>query len=148
MFRKISTLVVGALMCGVLSTPAHATDATSSNASSPVAIVDSRPDRVSAAQTARAQGSRVEILSEHTASMRTWANPDGTITSQVFSGPNWVVQSDGSWADLDTTLVASGDGTFVPVQTPMHVVVGDVGATSVASTSPTPPVSAVGSDEW
>ena len=91
-------------------------------------VVDSRPDEVSASITARVQGSRVEVASARTDSTRLWANSDGSFTVDQYSGPNWVQQSDGSWNELDATLVANGDSTFSPVETPMNVVVGSASA--------------------
>ena len=91
-------------------------------------VVDSRPDEVSASITARVQGSRVEVASARTDSTRLWANPDGSFTVDQYSGPNWVQQPDGSWNELDATLVANGDSTFSPTETPMDVVVGSASA--------------------
>jgi RHS repeat-associated protein len=90
----------------------------------PSVNVDARPDEASALVTARIQGTRVEIANAQTTTSRTWANPDGSLTVQQYSGPNWVQQADGSWNEIDTNLVANGDSTFTPVEAPMHVVVG------------------------
>jgi RHS repeat-associated protein len=78
------------------------------------APVAERPDRPSALLTARVQGSRVEILSERTETTRTWANPDGTLTSDIASGPVRVNTSQG-WQDIDPTLVADQTGVHPKV---------------------------------
>jgi len=82
--------------------------------------VTERPDTVSAVMTARAQGSRVEILDERTESTTTWANPDGTFTTESSSGPIRVRRGD-SWAPIDTTLADTGvavtpKAALVPVE--------------------------------
>ena len=76
-------------------------------------VVTSAPDRYSAVVAAMSQGSRVEILSEHTESERVWANPDGSFTVDAYAGPEFVEQPNGSWRDVDTQLVTSADGTSV-----------------------------------
>ncbi|MEV4375039.1 DNRLRE domain-containing protein [Nonomuraea sp. NPDC049637] len=74
--------------------------------------VSERPDRVSAALSARLQGSRVLVSSETTESTLIYANPDGTITLEASSGPVRVKQGE-KWTPIDTTLVAA-DGVFKP----------------------------------
>ncbi|WP_432087190.1 hypothetical protein [Streptomyces sp. bgisy095] len=44
-------------------------------------------DLASARIAARLSGKRVEALSERTESTTTWANPDGTVTTDAASGP-------------------------------------------------------------
>lgn len=80
-----------------------------STASQTAAPVAERADRPSALLTARVQGSRVEILSERTETTSTYANPDGTLTSDIASGPVRVKTPSG-WQDIDTTLVADATG--------------------------------------
>jgi large repetitive protein len=104
--------------------------------------VPARPDTVSAVATARASGVKVEDVSQRTTSERVFANPDGTWSSQTFSGDVLVHDGDpetdpgvdgtGAWHVADPTLVrddatggwrpkhanidvvfsAGGDGTF------------------------------------
>ncbi|MFG6195093.1 DNRLRE domain-containing protein [Nonomuraea sp. JJY05] len=71
-----------------------------------------RPDRVSAALTARLQGRRILVTDETTESTLTYVNPDGTITLETASGPVRVKQGD-RWNPIDTTLVAQ-DGVLKP----------------------------------
>ncbi|MFI6503918.1 hypothetical protein [Nonomuraea typhae] len=49
--------------------------------------VSERPDRLSAAMAARAQGVRVEITGERAETTRSYANPDGTITVAGKTSP-------------------------------------------------------------
>lgn len=73
----------------------------------------SAPDGASAMLTARVRGRRVEILAERTEESSTFAEPDGSYTSESFAGP--VRMRDASakdgWVDLDPTLVRGVDGS-------------------------------------
>ncbi|MFF4415067.1 DNRLRE domain-containing protein [Streptosporangium sp. NPDC001559] len=66
--------------------------------------VAERPDRVSAALTARLQGSRVLVTGETTESKLTYANPDSTFTTETVSGIARVRQGE-RWVAVDTTLI-------------------------------------------
>ncbi|MGI5473316.1 hypothetical protein [Streptomyces sp. CA-132043] len=68
----------------------------------------------SASQQAAASGEPVEILSERTPYTQTVANPDGTFTLIQSTTPQRVQAADGSWQDIDTTLVRRADGTVAP----------------------------------
>ncbi len=95
--------------------PAEAqTDPEPAAASKPVAPL-TRPDAVSARVTARASGRRVEVLSDRGEATTTWANPDGTFTTDRHAGPIRVFDPDdktagpeGSWRDIDTDLISDG----------------------------------------
>lgn len=67
--------------------------------------VTERPDLVSAQISARAQKSRVEVAAERTETSSTWANPDGTLTTEVFSGPIRTRNAEGALVPIDLTLV-------------------------------------------
>ena len=71
------------------------------------AKVTELPDAVSAALAARNQRARVEITGARTASTTTWANPDGTFTTDSASGPVRVRRGD-DWVPVDTTLADTG----------------------------------------
>ncbi|MEU7015910.1 DNRLRE domain-containing protein, partial [Streptomyces sp. NPDC046385] len=62
-------------------------------------------DLPSAQVAARLSGKRVEALSERTESTTTWANPDGTVTTDSASGPvRFRDGADGQWRDIDVEL--------------------------------------------
>ncbi|GAA3158808.1 hypothetical protein GCM10010466_56970 [Planomonospora alba] len=61
---------------------------------------------------ARSQGSRVLVTDETTETSLTYANPDGTFTTEMTSGPVRVKQGR-TWKPIDTTLVES-DGVLRP----------------------------------
>ncbi|MGW0703451.1 DNRLRE domain-containing protein [Streptomyces sp. NPDC002867] len=66
------------------------------------------PDLASARLAAALRGKRVEALSERTETSSTWANPNGTLTTETASGP-FRVKEGGEWKQLDTTLVDTGE---------------------------------------
>lgn len=87
-----------------------------------------RPDGVSAMVSARASGSPVEDVSQRTEDTRVFANPDGTWSSEVASGPVRTQRPDGSWVDLDTSLVQNADGDWVPKAALVDLAFSDGGA--------------------
>lgn len=70
-----------------------------------------RPDAVSAMLTARAQGSRVENVAARTQSSSTFANPDGTWTTQDSGVPVQFQDPSGDWRTVDTGLLPAGETT-------------------------------------
>ncbi|MFJ9953524.1 DNRLRE domain-containing protein [Kitasatospora sp. NPDC091207] len=66
---------------------------------------------------ARTTGKRVEAVSERSETSTTWANPDGTLTTELSAGPVRFLR-DGRWADVDLTLKAAADGSVAPVAHP------------------------------
>ena len=101
---------------GIGQSAADAAPATVPNAkppAAPPAKVTSRPDVVSAAVTARSQGSRVEVESMRTETSTTWSNPDGTMTTEAHAAPIRF-KSGGAWKDVDLTLQKGIDGSVAP----------------------------------
>jgi hypothetical protein len=49
-------------------------------------------DVPSARVAARLWGKRVEALAERTETSTTWANPDGTLTTEMNAGPVWTAR--------------------------------------------------------
>lgn len=99
-----AALVVTMIDLISVATPAAAAPA-------PAERITEQPDRVSAALTARTQGSRVESLSERTESSATYANPDGTTTVDMATGPVRFRDAAGEWRDVDVTLEQAADGS-------------------------------------
>ena len=113
--RPLSPLV-GLLSVAVAVAGLQATATAAPVAAAPAAPATdntSRPDAVSAMVTARSTGERVEDLSQRTETVRVFANPDGTWTSDGTTEPERVQDADGTWRDLDTTLVET-DGGLAP----------------------------------
>src|SRR5262245_17585008 len=80
-----------------------------------VACAADKPDAASAFATARACGSRVEVLAARSEYTQGFANPDGTSTLVSTAVPARVHRVDGSWAAVDTSLQARPDGSLAPV---------------------------------
>ncbi|MER7759677.1 DNRLRE domain-containing protein [Streptomyces sp. NPDC097619] len=95
------------------------------------ALVNDRPARSEAADVraatlaARLSGRRVEALSERTESTTTWANPDGTLTTDSASGPlRFRDKASGAWRDIDITLVKGRDGSVAAKSHPLGLKLG------------------------
>ncbi|MFE2212122.1 DNRLRE domain-containing protein [Streptomyces canus] len=74
---------------------------------SPTAAADPATDLASAQARAVRKGERVEITEKRTEDSTTWANPNGTLTTEVFQEPIRV-RRDGAWTPVDTTLADTG----------------------------------------
>lgn len=93
--------------------------------------VVSRPDWTSAGVTAKAQGVRVEVLSERSETTRVWIHPDGVVEEEAALGEvrfQDELAADG-WRDIDTTLVARSDGSIRPKAVPVEVEVQNTDTT-------------------
>jgi RHS repeat-associated protein len=98
-----------------------------------VTAVTSRPDLVSARIAAVAQGTRVEVSSLDTETSTTWANADGTLTTDISSGPVQAQDANGEWQSLDDTLHEQADGTVAPDVSLTDVVFGKDGSSTAAT---------------
>lgn len=78
---------------------------------------------VEAQVAARAQGSRVEVLSERSETSLTYAEPDGSFTSEMSSGVERVRDTGGEdgWRQIDLTLEVGDDGAVRPVSPAVDV---------------------------
>jgi len=76
-------------------------------------------DIPSARVAARLSGKRVEALSERTETSTTWANKDGSLTTELTAGPVRFHDEDtGDWRDVNLDLVSQADGTVEPIAHP------------------------------
>ncbi|MER5306668.1 sugar-binding protein, partial [Streptomyces sp. NPDC002773] len=111
-------------------------------------------DLPSATVAARLSGKRVEALSERTESTTTWANPDGTVTTDAASGPvRFRDKATGAWRNVDVALVKGLDGSVIARDHPLGLKLGGrtpaahaarvmaSGAAGDARTTPVPLVS-------
>lgn len=101
--------------------------------------VRSRDDRLAAMSTAREVRHRVEDLSARTPSSSTFANPDGTWTTESAAAATRAPSGSG-WAAIDSTVVKANGG-FSPKNAPFDVTFGAGRSTSVARVKPTGGVS-------
>lgn len=53
---------------------------------------------------AQPTGAIRELVERRTATSKHWQNADGSVTSEVFSGPIHYKDTDGAWKDIDTTI--------------------------------------------
>lgn len=109
------TGLVTALLLSIGHTAEAVTPLSSSPTPSPAAKpqpVTERPDRASAALTARLQGSRVLVTSETTETSLTYVNHDGTTTVETSGEPVRTRQA-GRWVSIDTSLIEQ-DGAIKP----------------------------------
>ncbi|WP_143020529.1 hypothetical protein [Sinosporangium album] len=74
--------------------------------------MNERPDRVSAALSARLQGTRVLIGNEVSETSLSYSNPDGTVTTESTSGVARI-RKDGKWIPVDSRL-AEVNGVWKP----------------------------------
>jgi hypothetical protein len=76
---------------------------------------------------------RVELLDKRTADSRTFANPDGSFTTESFAGPIHYRGESGRFEPIDVSAVA-GDGTDVAFQTKASAVRAELGTKSATGT--------------
>jgi hypothetical protein len=132
--------VTAAVSAALVASGLVGLDLTSSpvaHAASKTGDVTSLPDVVSAQLAAARLGHRVEISGQDTATDTTYANPDGTFSTDFGTAPVRVKQPDGSWKATDLTLVKQTDGSWGPSAGP-HPVSFSPGGDTNAGTLTTP----------
>lgn len=134
-FTASALVAVGAISMSLLEPgvvdPVYAGVA-ATRADRPGETVASRQDRVSAMSTAQLQGSRVEDESQRTPTTATYANPNGTWTTEAYAG---VVRAKGDedvWVPTDAA-VTKRSGSYEPKATPFDVSYSDGGNKTVGS---------------
>lgn len=115
--RRTRILMTALVLGGVVMTavPAQA------------APVSEAGDLPTAVALARQQHRPVEALAERTESTSTWANPNGSYTTQINGGPVRVRRGDG-WVPVDLTLVKASDGSIAPKAHPRGLVLAGAGS--------------------
>jgi RHS repeat-associated protein len=106
--RRITVGLPLLVTVSLLGIPAHQAPAAERTAPAPVCPA-SRPDQAAALVTARLCKGRVQVADATTESSVTWANPEGTLSTQMDAGPSRF-QRDGKWVDIDTDLQLGADG--------------------------------------
>ena len=97
--------VAAAVLTPVLTIPGIGLVPTGTGAPAEAATVPAtQPDAASAAAAAASTGQSVEDLSQRTDREQTFANPDGTWTTEQNTKPVRVRRPDGSWTAVDLTL--------------------------------------------
>jgi hypothetical protein len=96
------------------------------------ADAQSVPTVASARAVAATYGHPVEVAGMQSASSTSYANPDGTLTTEMTAAPTRVLEA-GRWIPIDTTLVRAPDGSISPRATAAQVQVGAGGERTVAA---------------
>lgn len=91
-----------------------------------------RPDRVSAMSTAHARGVRVEDESQRTPTTVTFANPDGSWTTEAYAGVVRAAGEGEGWVPVDAD-VRRGDGAYEPAASPLDLRFSDGGDRTVGA---------------
>ena len=81
---------------------------------------------------ARVTGHRVEDTSQESEYGHTYANPDGTWTSDDYAGPVQVQDAQGAWQPIDPNLTTTSNGDIKPAVSAADVVFGGGGSTTLA----------------
>ncbi|MER8012438.1 DNRLRE domain-containing protein [Streptomyces sp. NPDC094149] len=122
--------MAGVLTVG-LGVQTNATAVAAAPVSSGTAIADEDATIGAARVSAAASGERVEVTALRTESSTTYVNPDGSVTVESSTGPIRVKDDDGSWRDVDTTLVHR-DGGIEPRRAATDLRISDGGTGPVA----------------
>ncbi|MEU4607481.1 hypothetical protein AB0F43_31230 [Kribbella sp. NPDC023972] len=122
--RIVAVVVSAALLTTGLEVRQLAEAAQTAVPKPQVAKVASRPDLVSAVVTARSQGSKVEVESMRSQTSTTWANPDGTMTTEAHAAPIRFKTPSGAWQSVDLVLAKAADGTVAPKGHPLGLQLG------------------------
>ena len=116
--RYVAGSLVLALSITLLES-APATAAPTKPAAPKKGAVTQAADIPSARVAARLSGKRVEALSERTETSTTWANKDGSLTTELTAGPvRFRDEATGDWRDVNLDLVSQADGTVGPIAHP------------------------------
>lgn len=78
------------------------------------------PGVASARAAADGAEGRVLLEDQTTSASQTFQNPDGTLTTELDSGPVRFEKPNGDWVDIDNTLVERG-GQWVPKASPLDI---------------------------
>ncbi|MFF5235291.1 ricin-type beta-trefoil lectin domain protein [Dactylosporangium sp. NPDC000521] len=85
-----------------------------------------------AAARARATGRPVEVASSTSATQQTFANPDGTFTTNLNARPVRT-KRDGAWVGLDASLRRNADGSYSPAAAAAPLVISGGGSGAFAT---------------
>ncbi|MCI3902228.1 DNRLRE domain-containing protein [Streptomyces spectabilis] len=126
-------MAVSCLYGAEAATAAPAQPAADSADTARKATATTAADIASARVTARLHGKRIEALSERTETSTTWANPNGSLTTELAAGPVRFEDDDtGKWRDVDLDLVKNDDGSVEPKAHPRGLELGAPGGKRAA----------------
>ncbi|PJN04434.1 hypothetical protein CG740_00460 [Streptomyces sp. CB01201] len=129
--------MVVALSLTLVGTSAEAAEVPSPALSRPQQAAAGTPfaqDVPSALAAAKRSGTRVEALSERSGTTTSWANADGSLTTELTAGPIRF-ERDGSWVAVDTDLTKEADGSVAAKAHPASLSLAGKGGSRAASLS-------------
>jgi RHS repeat-associated protein len=131
--RNFSILLAGLILVtgNLVPGPLRMTQGVQAASSSSSPDVTSRPDKVSARLTAKLEGHRVQITDFDATASTTYANPDGSFTTEVSSVPIRTHRATGL-VPIDTHLVAAGS-SWQPAAADGDVSISGGGSGDIAS---------------
>ncbi|MFE2021750.1 LamG domain-containing protein [Streptomyces sp. NPDC059499] len=109
----LAAVVAGAVMTGVLSAQSEGPAAGETPEPSMAAAGKPVQTEAEALTVAKKSGQKVEILGMRTSRREIYAEPNGTFTAREYTDPVRTFQ-EGTWVDIDRTLVRHADGTVTP----------------------------------
>jgi YD repeat-containing protein len=116
--RVVCILVSTVLVAGLVEVTGQEATAAPAPPRSDRHTVGAVADLVSARIAAAAQKQRVEVTQLEDEFSTTWANPDGTLTTEYSSEPVRVAAA-GGWQPISTGLATTGDGSVRPGAHPL-----------------------------
>jgi RHS repeat-associated protein len=111
--RRSASVAAGAAVLASLLVPVEIVTSSSVADAATQKPVVGAADVASARLAAAKQGARVEITNDRSPSSTTYANPDGTFTTDTSAGPVRAMTVDG-WKAIDPSLVSDGHGRLQP----------------------------------
>ncbi|MGY0066904.1 RHS repeat-associated core domain-containing protein [Streptomyces sp. QTS137] len=113
--RYVAGSLTLALAIGLIDGTATAATKPQARTAQEKPVVTQAADITSARVAARLSGKRVEALSERTETSTTWANKNGSLTTELSAGPvRFEDESTGDWRDVDLDLVGVSGGDVEP----------------------------------
>lgn len=90
-------------------------------------------DAASALLMARLQNRRIEVTGDRTEATTSWANPDGSMSLESYTGPVRFKDDNGTWRNVDPSLVEAPDGGVHAAAHPLDLTLaGESSAEDVA----------------
>jgi hypothetical protein len=129
----LATYAIAGVLTVGLGVPAVHTPAMAATPVASAATAQDNEDAAIGAARVRAavSGERVEVTALRAESSTTYVNPDGSVTVESATGPVRVKDADGSWHDVDTTLV-HGNGGIEPRRAAADIRISDGGSGPLA----------------
>ncbi|MFB6632058.1 LamG domain-containing protein [Streptomyces sp. NPDC056362] len=122
----IVAAAAGSVLTGLLHLPQGGPDRVAEVAPSQAVVGTGSPvqTEAEALAVARASNKQIEVLGMRTARREIFAEPDGSFTAREYTDPIHTLRN-GTWVDIDRTLVRGPDGSVTPKATAVPLVFSD-----------------------